>query len=139
MGILVKTGLVDLLSTLPVISPVQQLGAWATQNTTHNRVTQILSSLGKRVTNAQAKRLNELGLSFKALQDLRSTSKDSEEFSMDLLDSGIRSKPLCDKTLRTQALALVVVVLLQHDSGALSGGSLALEELQSQLVFNITN
>ena len=59
--------------------------------------TQILSSLGKRVTNAQAKRLNELGLSFEALQDLRFSSKDSEEFSKALLDSGVRSKPLRDK------------------------------------------
>ena len=63
-----KTGLVDLLSTLPIRSPAQQLGAWATQKNTHNRVTQILSALGKRVTNAQAKRLNELGLSFEVLQ-----------------------------------------------------------------------
>ena len=92
-----KTGLVDLLSTLPIRSPAQQLGAWATQKNTHNRVTQILSSLGKRVTNAQAKRLNELGLSFEVLQDLRSSSKDSEEFSKALLDSGVRSKPLRDK------------------------------------------
>ena len=95
--ILVKTELVDLLTTLPVRSPAQQLGAWATQKNTHTRVTQLLSSLGKRVTNAQAKRLNELGLSFAALQDLRSSSKDSEEFSKALLDSGVRSKPLRDK------------------------------------------
>ncbi len=51
--------------------------------------TQILSSLGKRVTNAQAKRLNKLGLSLETLQDLRSSSKDSEEFSKALLDSGV--------------------------------------------------
>ena len=95
--ILVKTELVDLLSTLPVRSPAQQLDAWVTQKTTHNRVTQILSSLGKRITNAQAKRLDELGLPFEALQDLRSSSKDSEEFSKALLDRGVRSKPLRDK------------------------------------------
>ena len=59
--------------------------------------TQILSSLAKQVTNAQAKRLNELGLSFEALQDLRLSSKDSEDFSKALLDSRVRSKPLHDK------------------------------------------
>ena len=59
--------------------------------------TQILSSLGKRVTNTQAKRLNELGLSFEALKDLRSSSKHSEEFGKALLDSGVRSKPLHGK------------------------------------------
>ena len=95
--ILVKTDLVDLLSTLPLRSPAQQLGAWVTQKTTHHRVTQILSSLGKRVTNAQAKRLNELRLTFEALQDLRSSSKDTEEFTKTLLDKGVRSKPLRDK------------------------------------------
>ena len=66
--ILVKTGLVDFLSTLPVISPAQKFGAWATQKRTHTiesslasqtpiqicvgvwlaRLPQILSSLGKR-------------------------------------------------------------------------------------------
>ena len=59
--------------------------------------TQILSSLGKRVTNAQTKRLNELGLSFEALKDLRSSSKDSEEIGKALLDNGVRSKPLRGK------------------------------------------
>ena len=34
--IMVKTGLVDLLSSLPVRSPAKQLGAWATQKNTHN-------------------------------------------------------------------------------------------------------
>ena len=90
-----KTGLVDLLSTLPVRSPAQVRCLDYPEE--HNRVTQILSSLGKRVTNAQAKHLNELGLSFEALQDLRSSSKDSEEFSKSLLESGVRSKPLHDK------------------------------------------
>ena len=92
-----KTELVDRLSSLPVRSTAQQLGAWATQKNTHNRITQILTSLGKRVTNAQAKRLNELGLSFQALQNLRSSCKDSEEFCKTLLESGVWSKPLRDK------------------------------------------
>ena len=38
-----------------------------------------------------------MGLSFEALQDLRSSSKDNEEFSKAFLDSGVRSKPLCYK------------------------------------------
>ena len=92
-----KTGLVDLLSSLPFRSPSQQLGAWATQKNTHDRITQILTSLGKRVTNAQAKRLNDLGLTYDSLQDLRSSCRDSEEFSKALLDRGVKSKPLRDK------------------------------------------
>ena len=95
--IMVKTDLVDLLSTLPVRSPSQQLGAWATQKNTHNRITQILTALGKRITNAQARRLNDLGLSYEALQDLRSRCPGSKEFSKALLDSGVRSKPLREK------------------------------------------
>ena len=41
--ILVKTAPVDLLSTPPVRSPVQQLDAWATQKNNHNKVRQILT------------------------------------------------------------------------------------------------
>lgn len=92
--IMVKTGLVDLLSSLPVRSPAQQLRAWATQKNTHHRVTQILSVLGKKVTYAQARRLNDLGLSCEDLQDLRTSCKDSE---VALQDRGVRSKPLRDK------------------------------------------
>lgn len=95
--IMLKTGLVDLLSSLPVRSPSQQLGAWATQKNTHNRVTQLLTSLGKQITNAQARRLNELGLSFEALQDLRSSAKDRDGFYKALQDSGVNSKPLREK------------------------------------------
>ena len=95
--IIVKTGLVDLLSSLPVRSPAQQLDAWATQKNTHNCVIQILTSLGKQITNVQAKRLNELGLSCEVLRDLRTSCRDSEEFFKVLQDSGVRSKPLRDK------------------------------------------
>ena len=104
---------------------------------------QFLSSLGKRVTNAQAKCLNELGLSFAALQDLRSSSKDSEEFSKALLDSGVRSKPLRDELgeiikpkRKRWWRPYRMVVLLQL--GTLSDGSLALGSL-SQLLFNTAN
>lgn len=95
--IMLKTGLVNLLSSLQVRSPSQQLGAWATQKNTHNRVTQLLTSLGKRITNAQAKRLNELGLSYEALQDLRSSTKDRDGFYKAIQESGVNSKPLCEK------------------------------------------
>ena len=43
----------------------------------------------RTLTIAEAKWLNELGLPFKALQDLRSSSKDGKEVSKALLDSGI--------------------------------------------------
>jgi hypothetical protein len=45
--ILVMIKIEALLSTLAIRSPAQQLGARATQKNTHNRVTQIVSSLGK--------------------------------------------------------------------------------------------
>ena len=92
-----KTELVDLLSGLPVISATQQLGKWTTQKNTHNRVTQLLASLGKRVTNAQAKRLNQLGLTLEALQELRGSCKNNEEFGKALLRRGVKSKPLREK------------------------------------------
>lgn len=46
--IMVKSGLVDLLSSLLVRSPAQQLGAWAIYTEEHSQPT--LTSLGKRVT-----------------------------------------------------------------------------------------
>lgn len=96
--IMLKTDLVHLLSSLPVKSTANQLGAWAMQKNTHNRVTQLLTSLGKqRVTNAQAKRLNELGLSYEALLDLRTSSKSRDDFCDALLKSGVRSKPLRER------------------------------------------
>ena len=95
--ILTKTELVDVLSSLPIRSPSQQLGAWATQKNTHDRITKILTSLGKNVTNAQAQRLNALGLSYEALQDLRSSCTDKEEFGEALLKSGVKSKPVREK------------------------------------------
>ena len=51
--ILDKTGPADLLSTLPVRSPVQQLGAWAVQKNTHKQIPHDQSTwqASKRVTN----------------------------------------------------------------------------------------
>ena len=95
--IMTKTDLVDLLSSLPIRSPIQQLGAWATQKNRHHRVTDILSSLGKGITNSQAQRLNALGLSYEALCDLRSSSKDSVEFSELLFKKGVKSKAVREK------------------------------------------
>ena len=111
---MVKTGLVDLLSSLPVRSTSQQLGAWAAQKNTHNRVTQLLTSLGKRVTNAQAKRLNQLGLSFETLQELRSTCKTNETFCKTLQERGVNSKPLREK--------LTVIFKFHKPSQTTSGG-----------------
>ena len=95
--IIVKTELVDLLSGLPVRSAAQQLGKWTAMKNTHHQVVQILTSLGKRVTSPQAKRLNQLGLTLEALQDLRSSCKNNEEFGKALLQSGVKSKPLREK------------------------------------------
>lgn len=92
-----KTGLVSLLSSLPVRSAVQQLGMWISQKSAHNRVTHLLAALGKRVTNAQARRLDELGLSYRILLDLRLSSTNVEDFSKTLQKRGVRSKALREK------------------------------------------
>ena len=78
-------------------STTSKLGAWATQKNRHHRVTDILSSLGKGITNSQAQRLNALGLSYEALCDLRSSSKDSVEFSELLFKKGVKSKAVREK------------------------------------------
>ena len=94
--IMTKTDLVD-LSSLPIRSCIQQLGVWATQKNTHHRVTDILFSLGKGITNSQAQRLHALGLSYEALCDLRSSSKDVVEFSEVLFEKGVKSKAVREK------------------------------------------
>ena len=41
--------------------------------------------------------MNELGLSYEALQDLRTSRKSNVDYSKALLDRGVKSKPLREK------------------------------------------
>ena len=95
--IIVKTPLVSLLSSLPCKSPEKQIGAWCAQKDLRSRSTRLLSSLGKKITATQAKRLDSLSLSYEALIELRASSKDGEDFTSALHKRGVNSKKLREK------------------------------------------
>ena len=86
--------LVELLSSLPSRSPRTQVDIWNAQKATHSRSSQLMSSLGRTITMAQAKRL---GLSHESLCQIRSSVGTVQEFQQLLLERGVRSKPLREK------------------------------------------
>ena len=73
---------------LSQLLPQKQIGAWCAQKDLHSRSTRLLSSLGKKITATQAKRLDSLSLSYEALIELRASSKDGEDFTSALHKRG---------------------------------------------------
>ena len=91
------TRLVDLLSSLPTRPARQQVELWRVQKGQRTRTTRLLHSLGNRITAAQAKRLDTLGLSHTVLCELRAASAGDEEFQKVLREREVHSKPLREK------------------------------------------
>ena len=58
------------------------------------RTSSILYSLGRQITAAQAKHLDELSLSFPALCEIRASCTSDDEFQKTLMRRGVRSKKL---------------------------------------------
>ena len=75
-----STDLADLLSTLPVRSPSQQLRLRRTQKEQRSRMTSLLYAQGKCITAAQAKRLDELRLSYTTLCEIGASIATDEGF-----------------------------------------------------------
>ena len=61
------------------------------------RTSGILYSLGRQITAAQAKHLDELSLSFPALCEIRASCTSDDEFQKTLMRRGVRSKKLREK------------------------------------------
>lgn len=77
------------------------MSLWVNQKRLHQRSTALISSLGKpSITNAQAKKLDALGLTYDKLVRLLSELKDGDGFSRILQDMGVHSKPLREKLLK---------------------------------------
>jgi len=95
--IFMSTRLVDLLSSLPTRPARQQVELWRVQKGQRTRTTRLLHSLGNRITAAQAKRLDTLGLPHTVLCELRAASAGDEEFQKALRECGVHSKPLREK------------------------------------------
>ena len=95
--IMVDTPLIHLLSTLPSRSSNTQVDLWRSQKDRHSRSSKLLWSLGKTITTAQARRLDELGFTFESLNQLRSTAGSAQDFQNSLHSSGVKSKPLREK------------------------------------------
>lgn len=95
--LLADSPLVELLAGLPSRSAKTQVDTWRTQKDQNARSSKLLSSLGRCITAAQAKRLDSLGLSFDSLSKIRSSVGSVQEFQALLLERGVRSKPLREK------------------------------------------
>ena len=95
--IFTSQAIVDLMSSLPKRSPRQQLQLWNSQKEQRRRTSGILLSLGRQITQQQAKRLDELNLSFPALCNIRAAYKVDSDFDKALLQQGVRSKSLREK------------------------------------------
>jgi len=70
---------------------------WRTQTAHFARSKRLIGLLGRKVTVAQAKRLDMLSLPYDALQDLRAQCKNPEEFMAVLHNKGVNSKLLREK------------------------------------------
>ncbi len=96
MQLLMETALVDLHSSVPARPANQQIRLWQDQKQQRLRTSTLLHSLGKRITAAQAKRLDTLDLSYKVLCEIRGCANDAE-FQRLLKERGVHSKPLREK------------------------------------------
>lgn len=86
------------LANLQPRSPTQQHKCWIKMKGAHCRVTSLVSSLGKPcITKAQAKRLDELGLTYSKLVKLHWEAKDEDSFKKALAAKKVKSKPLQTK------------------------------------------
>ena len=94
--------LASCLSWLTVRRPQQQVNLWVNQKRLHFRASSLIKSLGGKpaVTDAQAKRLDSLGLSFDDLVKLYSESTGIDDFCSVLKARGVNSKPLREKLVK---------------------------------------
>ena len=92
-----QRALVDLLSSIPTRPARQQLQLWLVQKEQRRRTSTLLHSLGRRVTPAQAKRLDVLDLSYPVLCEIRGSASSDDKFRRALQERGVRSKPLREK------------------------------------------
>lgn len=74
-----EKSLVDLLSSLPKRSARQQFQPWNKQKEQRRRTSSILYSLGWQITTSQAKRLDELNLSFPVLCEIQAYWSDDKK------------------------------------------------------------
>lgn len=90
--------LVDCLPSLESHSSRQQLTHWQSQKGQRQRATSLISQLGNpSITVLQAKRLDQLGIDFHSLCQLRGEATNKEEFMEVMRSKGARSKQLREK------------------------------------------
>ncbi len=83
------------LTKIPVRSAKKQLELWSSQKQAHLRCDTLIRALGKpSITVSQAKKLDQLGLSYKGLVTLWANSGNPNRFSEALKEKGVNSKPL---------------------------------------------
>ena len=92
-----QRALVDLLSSIPTRPARQQLQLWRVQKEQRRRTSTLLHTPGRRVTAAQAMRLDVLDLSYPVLCEIRGSASSDDKFRRALQERGVRSKLLREK------------------------------------------
>ena len=95
--IFTDTPLQELLPRLPSRTASSQLHIWTRQKNQHGRCSFLLRALGKKITSAQVKRLDDLGLTYDKLRFLRKSSDSTDDFVTTLSSKGVNSKALREK------------------------------------------
>lgn len=90
------TSLHDILDSLDIRTPRQQINLWTVQKTTRRAVQQLVISFGKLITKAHAGQLTKLGITKEILDQWKERAKDVHDFANILRREKVNSKKLQD-------------------------------------------
>lgn len=98
MAVVTHPSMSSCLTKLPTRSAGEQLQLWTTQKRQHQKITSLITSLGKpSITSAQAKKLDSVGLSYNGLVSLFGNASDQEGFYEVMKSKNVNSKALQKK------------------------------------------
>ena len=86
----------DILASLAIRTPQQQLHLWALQKQKRQAIQQLLLFFGKKITKAHASQLTKQGITHQTLEKWKGEAKDVKEFAKTLKNHKVNSKKLQD-------------------------------------------
>ena len=89
-----SSSLHDILGSLDIRTPRQQLQLWNTQKQARNAVQRLVRFFGKRITKAHASQLTKLDITPETLQQWKDEAKGVKEFAKTLKEHKVNSKDL---------------------------------------------
>jgi hypothetical protein len=87
----------DLLHSLVVRTPQQQLYHWTQQKLVRSRVQHLIRVFGKKITTAHAKQLMNLKITLEMLEKWRAESRDKQHFLDTLKKNKVKSTILRER------------------------------------------